>query len=382
MKTFRFFYLLMVSVFMAVSFLVSPPAFAFTSLQSCYTNPACAKMLAEAGMIGGSTVPAGVATSSAGAASSIVAPNFGNALAVGYGIAALVWPWSQQQADELVENYIPPFAGGQSPGVIYNLTADFVSEFPPGSTPSVSSISDSGPGPLSLDSVDDPNGTFINLVDGNGQTLVVYKIDNDSQVANLENIVVTRADGQPDTGGDPPTPLSLDAGELPDEDFFGSPTLVPWPSPLPGPDGVLGTDDDVYPPLTIDGPYIGLGNGQALYNPSSEFNADNELAPGASPGSSPNPDGGDDIQVSVDFPALNPPPSQSSGCDGWGYGVCQLSDDFPFDIFGDMPTVVAPACPSFGFFGQSAEFCFITDLLGYIKWVVGISMVIYGVMVL
>ena len=86
-----------------------------------------------------------------------------------------------------------------------------------------------------------------------------------------------------------------------------------------------------------------------------------------------------DVDVNLD---LNPAPGQSSGCDGWGYAICQLSGRFPFDVVGDLPTSIEPGCPQFEFFGQSAEFCFVNTLLGYLKWVVGISMLIYGVMTL
>ena len=384
---FKFVAILVASLYMAISFLGAKPAHAFTSLQSCYANPVCAKMLVDAGMVGAASAPAGVATTAAPAASVIV-PNFGNALGLGVGVAALKYAWDANKAQQLADYYVAPFEGGQSPGVLYGVVVGFRN----GDTvvPEWATYFTYGPvGGIS--NLVNPNETKDWWIDGNtqqGQDDEVRFISNANPAWEFYITRTFRQDGQEDTGPDLAPPLLRDQVPSPAQldELFGPAETVPWPSPEPGPDGEIGTDDDVYPPLSIPGPHISVDSNRAPYVPG-DFEANNELDLDVEINEAPNFDPSDfdgdgqpnDVDVNLD---LNPAPGQSSGCDGWGYAICQLSGRFPFDVVGDLPTSIEPGCPQFEFFGQSAEFCFVNTLLGYLKWVVGISMLIYGVMTL
>ena len=384
---FKFVAILVASLYMAISFLGAKPAHAFTSLQSCYANPVCAKMLVDAGMVGAASAPAGVATTAAPAASVIV-PNFGNALGLGVGVAALKYAWDANKAQELADYYNAPFTGGQTPGVLYGVVVSFRDE--PTYIPEWTTYALHGPidGIGTSTNANGRKNWWINHSTQAGvetEQGIVFDANPDWEFSILRTY---RWDGQEDTGPDLAPPLLRDQVPSPAQldELFGPAETVPWPSPEPGPDGQTGTDDDVYPPLSIPGPHISVDSNRAPYVPG-DFEANNELDVDVEINEAPNFDPTDfdgdgqpnDVDVNLD---LNPAPGQSSGCDGWGYAICQLSGRFPFDVVGDLPTSIEPGCPQFEFFGQSAEFCFVNTLLGYLKWVVGISMLIYGVMTL
>lgn len=87
--------------------------------------------------------------------------------------------------------------------------------------------------------------------------------------------------------------------------------------------------------------------------------------------------------VTVEFPDINPADPQSSGCSGWGYAWCQLQDNFPFDVIGTMPTLPAePPCPSFTFFTETMEFCWLKTLLDGLIVAVTIGVTLAGVQML
>ena len=384
---FKFVAILVASLYMAISFLGAKPAHAFTSLQSCYANPVCAKMLIDAGMVGAASAPAGVATTAAPAAS-IIVPNFGNALGLGVGVAALKYAWDENKAQNLADYYVSPFEGGQSPGVLYRVYLSFRNG--DNYIPEWSSNVAYGPisGISNFTNPDTSVNWWVDAHTANGEDDESGIVGNAPPTWEFAITRVERIDGQEDTGGNIAPALLRD--QLPSpaqlDELFGPAETVPWPSPEPGPDGEIGTDDDVYQPLSIPGPHISVDSNRAPYVPG-DFEANNELDVDVEINEAPNFDPTDfdgdgqpnDVDVNLD---LNPAPGQSSGCDGWGYAICQLSGRFPFDVVGDLPTSIEPGCPQFEFFGQSAEFCFVNTLLGYLKWVVGISMLIYGVMTL
>ena len=367
MSWFQRFYLVIAGLFIALSFWI-PPAQAFTSLQSCYQTPACAKMLIDAGMIGGSAVPQGVVTtasastaiaSGAPAASSIVIP----AAAGAVGVAALVLPWNQDKADDLARWYRSPYEPSAGDG--------WVAYFQMDKGPYVSKLGNTDPS--AVYTVGDRCG-------GNGNGLERYLNGSFQACQELPGEKTLSVEylfigDNPEEWPEFPPPLS--PSELPNPDLFeqlfGQPQDVPFPNPQPGPDGQEGTDDDIYPPLVLPGPTISSDvNGDPLYNPS-DYTMPNPLAasdPATDPGTDP----------ATDPLVLDPPPAQSSGCDGWGYAICRLSDKFPFDIVGDLPDAPASFCPQFSFFGQGAEFCFIRDMLASLKYVAAGSLVVYGVM--
>ena len=106
---------------LVMAFLIAP-AHAFSSLNGCMKNPACAKMLVEGGVTRSTVaVPSGITTvpGAAAPAARLFTPNLGQAGAV--GVAGWLWPWGQDNADELASLYVGDFEGGQSFGVLYNV---------------------------------------------------------------------------------------------------------------------------------------------------------------------------------------------------------------------------------------------------------------------
>lgn len=367
---------------MAVFFTVLP-VWAFTSLQSCYQSPACVKELGAAGLLG---TPAGAASSGgAVAANNIAVP----VLAAG-AVAYRSYDWGQGRADELAAPYVPPFEGGQCSELYFVDWEGYA-----GDTQVSSTVDDQILGPVGVGSENE--NAFITSV--GERVLGTTVAGNSSAPARIDILSIDRVDGGPDSCGSPPPEKDLDSSPITSDDLdslLPSPVDVPWPDPLPGEDGLLGTDDDIFPPLTIPGPVIAPNSiGEPEYYPSGltlPNGNDPNVDPAATDPQSETNDRLENIEDllreqnenSGDGPEINldPPPGQSSGCDGWGYGICQLQDNFPFDIFGTLPASSAPPCPQFTFFGQSSEFCFVTDLLSYLKWIVGISASIYAVMVL
>ena len=198
-------------------------------------------------------------------------------------------------------------------------------------------------------------------------------------------ISVTRADGQPDTGGNPAGLLA--PGEYPEIlPFLPAPQPVYFPDPIidPGPDGQPGTSDDpepIYPPYvlpgSVDEPTIWINPDETaapwLNAPTEIPNLQGETDPDWDPNR--NPDGSDPNPTDGNEQPLKYPGPQSSGCDGWGYAVCKLKNKFPFDFVGTLPAALPePPCPTFTFFNQSAEFCWLRTLSEFVPWVVAIAM--------
>ena len=64
------------------------------------------------------------------------------------------------------------------------------------------------------------------------------------------------------------------------------------------------------------------------------------------------------------------------------YAICELQDDFPFDLLGDFSQFSGThdgSCPSFEFFGQELEFCFLNQFFLAVKWIIWIRFSIWSV---
>lgn len=362
---------LAVAAFFCVQFLALP-TFAFTSLNSCLTNPSCAAMLTQAGITGASAVPAAAPTAAAtgAAASTIVLPNIGNALGVGAGIAALAYAWSPQQADRLAQLYEAP----QSEDLP-----------PPGTGWTQFHYFDAG---LIISPLNNTNpDTVYTLGDRCLSDQGVIRLRDGVSEGCMNN----RAYGRLNTTrfiyiGDNPqddfTPaVAPGASPTPEQfrDLLGDPIEIPWPDPQAGPDGQLGTDDDVYPPLTIPGPYIGVEDGTATYTPA-DFNADNELAPAP-----PEPEAEPLDRSLFEGSYQEPPPIGTVNVSAPHFLVHAMdvfSDKFPLDVLGTLPDAEASSCPVFEFYGESFEMCIINTFMDAMKVPVLVSFVIWSLLAL
>lgn len=127
-----------------------------------------------------------------------------------------------------------PFSGGQSPGVSYQVTATYTYEtgYPP--QPITDTITFAATGPI---------GGITTQTTGNVKTWsvstgtgLVFLLSTDvSAVGSSAGILnISRSDGQPDEGGDPPPVLDPDAPQRPSLASPNAPFSPPAPSALPG----------------------------------------------------------------------------------------------------------------------------------------------------
>lgn len=139
----------------------------------------------------------------------------------------------------------PPFAGGQCPGVSYDVTWDRQAPGinpPPGSARAL--------GPISISTALNPGDEGANCPPGTEFKRFTL-LSNGNPVSNIysgcgvsySNFQVVRRDGQPDSCGDPPPQLEP------------GPNPPPNPGPLPGPDPTENPDNPTGPPLIPIPPY-------------------------------------------------------------------------------------------------------------------------------
>jgi hypothetical protein len=104
-------------------------------------------------------------------------------------------------AADLSGEVAPPFQGGQSPGVIYVFDCQSTDKGVPNSP----IFNRSGVGPLSITFDVPPSQTSAAQIrDGNGNEIIAAGSNAPDADINWLIFNVVRADGQPDTGGDPP----------------------------------------------------------------------------------------------------------------------------------------------------------------------------------
>jgi hypothetical protein len=86
-------------------------------------------------------------------------------------------------------------------------------------------------GPVFLEELDDPTGTFVLIRGQNANPTRVWRVSNPNQEASLQNVSLVRADGQPDDCGDPPSTFEPGAGN--DGANFDSPNTFTGPDGSP-----------------------------------------------------------------------------------------------------------------------------------------------------
>lgn len=161
----------------------------------------------------------------------------------------------------------PPFTGGQSPGVLYDIslsTFSFNSEGVKNSNNHNTQLR----GPISVFRLNTGSGSVLNTVRVLGSNgFKDYKRSNAVEVF-FENVSISRADGQPDTGGDPqgePEPVGRPRpGPEPDFSAPAAPTIpgvgFPTPSlpniPLPNPFGEPIPDGEGFEGIDSPNPLI------------------------------------------------------------------------------------------------------------------------------
>jgi hypothetical protein len=380
-----------------------PPAYAFSSLNGCVSNPECATLLgleaayAAPAFVAPSVVAAPVGAAAAGAtaaAPNLLFPAVSGAAGVAAGTAFFRLPWGDERAAEFYNSGVTPQLGGQSAGVQYyydyTTNSDSLSQrYPdnlvvgPVSAPYVQWTGPSGLSPPRHENYrivsDTGDGPFYHNILGATQRPGDPTNPPDPAVV-ITDRTFRRVDGAPDFGGSPSS--NPDPGRI--IDFAPSPDAVPYPVLRPtSPNPRFGPS--TYRPATPQ-PYIWVNPATGL--PEWRIGPFTLPAPDIGPdgGANPPPQLGDpDYELTPNDPGydppLIPPGLPPGGCDGWGYGGCQLSTQFPFDFMGSLPSLPPrPPCPSYTFFGQSMEFCFLIDILDAAKWVVwlgfSVSMVI------
>jgi hypothetical protein len=213
---------------------------------------------------------------------------------------------------------VVPFNGGQSPGVLYRVTANY--SYGAGNPPAP--INDSivvlVTGPIGGVSTTTENGQKTwNLITGLGPVFLLSASETDPfSSAGIGNI--QREDGQPDEGGDPPPVLDPDAPQrpalapptapfippptaaLPNAVPFNNPRLIPTPGVLPPPSNAP-LPNPFAPPATEP---IPLPGPRLLPSPRPG-GAPTEPAPSQSP-ATPNNQGRQDPAGRGQLPGLIP----------------------------------------------------------------------------
>lgn len=401
---------LLLALFLASLLLVLPRprvAQAFTSLQGCYQRPACAKMLIDAGMVGSSVAPQGVVTTSsaasaaaagAGAAKSIVVPQLlADGVAVGGGIAALYWPWSQEKADKVSSLYRPPFVGGQEAGVLYRYRTERIYEFQPDDT--CNSWSSHAFSFVKPQDVGKYYSSILSYRESFGPLSVEVTQTTCGTITHTP-LDIERVDGQVDDSDSLPPQLLADQLPTTEQltDLFGPPTEVPWPAPDPGPDGETGTDDDVYSPLVFPGPTISPDTFENPRYLPADFILPNPLAnPGTDPETETGTGTGTGTATGTETegtePAFDPSLFEGASPDPESIRAAQFSkphflahafsvfsDKFPLDVIGEFPEGYADICPVFTFFNESFELCIIIDFMRVLKIPAVLSFTIWALL--
>lgn len=220
-------------------------------------------------------------------------------------VAGFCTPYLDEQGRTFGQKGPAPFEGGQCDGSPYLLTGNFVSSSPPEAPSTSTPISATLVGPVYLETVDDPNGTFVFIRGQEDDPKRVYRVENETQSAQLEDISLVRADGGPDDCGDPD-------GDFEPGDGYQGETYGDPQSSTNG-DGssnsisvgapVVNNDGSISLPITINGDDFDVGV-PGLSEPEGDPGGD--FGPSEAGESIPNPGDGE--------PELLPPAPPGATC--------------------------------------------------------------------
>ena len=375
------------------------PAFAFTSLNACLTNPECA-----------AAIGATAATSSTAGT--------GMKVAVGAGVAvggAMLGSWlvpNSQVAPLAALFTAPPSGPGQQPGRDYRITnvvARYDSFYcgapttPLGVNQPHNGITTPGivyPGPV-------PTPTLVEELRGNncssagssttiqasltlprpgGGTPIVLASVTSTGYASYRNFrlgswTVVPADGLPELPPTAPNPT------LPQLEPYFPPGSMEIPSPVYLPSG-----EPKYPPILFPqgGVYIAPNAGPSGFktvpagsqvDPQTGITSPIPTGGGPTQGQPTNPDNPDFGASPVD-PSVVPGASFTRP-NFLSYALTVFSAKFPLDIVGSVSgSTGSTTCPYYEFYGEQFELCFVRDAVRVLKIPIIVSVVISSLVML